>query len=125
MRPLEMVTSFKYLGRVLSAADDYCPEVVQNLVKAWTVWRRMLRIMIREGVRPRLSGFSFKPSSNRCCSSVQRLGWLPPAWYDTWGGGVPGPFDKDNYREAPMVDAVRKVGVHLGGGRDGESGGGI
>ena len=32
--PLEMVTSFKYLGKVISAADNYWPEVVRNLTKA-------------------------------------------------------------------------------------------
>ena len=31
---LEMVTSFKYLGKVISAADNYWPEVVRNLTKA-------------------------------------------------------------------------------------------
>ena len=42
-----MVTPLRYLGRVLLAADDDWPEVVQNLVKAWTVWQRMSRIMSR------------------------------------------------------------------------------
>ena len=40
-RPLEMVTSLKYLGRVISATDDYWKEVVRNLAQAKTVWRRM------------------------------------------------------------------------------------
>ena len=55
-----MVTSFKYLGRVLSAADDDWLVVVQNIVKAWMVWRRMSRILIREGEIPWVSGFFFK-----------------------------------------------------------------
>ena len=33
-RSLEMVTSFKYLGRVLKAEEDNWPEVVGNLRKA-------------------------------------------------------------------------------------------
>ena len=36
-RPLEMVPFFKYLGRVLLAADDDWPAVIQNLSKARTV----------------------------------------------------------------------------------------
>ena len=40
-RPLKMVTSFKYLGRVISAADDDWPEVVQNILKARMEWHRM------------------------------------------------------------------------------------
>ena len=59
-RPLEMVPSFKYLGRVQSAADEDWPAVIHNIAKAQTVWRRMSRILSREGVRPRVSGFLFK-----------------------------------------------------------------
>ena len=35
--PLEMVTYFKYLGRVLSVEDVDWPTVFQNIVKARTV----------------------------------------------------------------------------------------
>ena len=42
---LDMVTSFNYMGRVLSVADDDWPTMVQNLVKAQTVWWRMSRIL--------------------------------------------------------------------------------
>ena len=59
-RTLDMVLSFKYLGRVLSVADDDCPAVIRYLVKARVVWRRMARILIREGARPRVSRFFFK-----------------------------------------------------------------
>ena len=58
--PLDVVTSFRYLGRLILAADDKRPAVVQNLVKASAVWRRMTRILIREGERPRVSVFFFK-----------------------------------------------------------------
>ena len=44
-RQLEMVTSFKYLGRVLTEEDDDWPEVVGNLKKAWNSWDRLTRIM--------------------------------------------------------------------------------
>ena len=33
-KPLEMVTEFKYLGRVLTASDDYWLAVVANLRNA-------------------------------------------------------------------------------------------
>ena len=42
-----MVTSLKYLGRVISATDDDWPEVVRNLARVKTVWRRMSRILSR------------------------------------------------------------------------------
>ena len=54
-RPLKIVTPFKYLGRVLSAADHEWTEVVQNLMNARTVWWKMSRILIREGAIPRVS----------------------------------------------------------------------
>ena len=34
-RPLEMVSVFKYIGRVITASDDYWPAVVVNMRKAW------------------------------------------------------------------------------------------
>ena len=58
--PLDMVTSFRYLGRVILAADDDWPVVVRNLSQARSVWRRMTRILIREGKVPRVSGLFFK-----------------------------------------------------------------
>ena len=57
---LDMVPSIKYLGRVLSAADDDWLAVIQNLEKARAVWRRMSRILSREGERTQLSVFLFK-----------------------------------------------------------------
>ena len=59
--PLEMVTSFRYLGRVISAADEDCTAVVRNLSRARVVWKSMTRILSREGAKPRVSKFSLKP----------------------------------------------------------------
>ena len=59
-RPLKMVLSFKYLGKVLSVSDGDSTAVVQNLTKAKRVWQRMSRILVREGARPRVSVFFFK-----------------------------------------------------------------
>ena len=39
--PLEIVTSFKYLGWVILATDDDCPDVVRKLDQAKTVWMGM------------------------------------------------------------------------------------
>ena len=55
-----MVTSFKYLGRAISATDGNWPAVVRNLAQAKTVWRRMSRILSREGATPRVSALFFK-----------------------------------------------------------------
>ena len=69
-----MVTSSRYLGRVISAADVDWPAVVLNLAQARAVWRRMARILIREGARPRVYIFFLKP--------VVQLGLLFGA--ETW-----------------------------------------
>ena len=58
--PLEIMTSFKYMGRVLLVVDDDWPGAVWNLGKAWMVWRKFLRILSREGARMRVSRFFFK-----------------------------------------------------------------
>ena len=56
-----MVTSFLYLGRVISAAvDDYCLAAVRNLYRTRLVWNRMTIILSREGAEPRVSGFFCK-----------------------------------------------------------------
>ena len=59
-RPLEMVTSFKYLGQVILETENEWPAAVRNLAREKTVWRRMLRILGREGATPRASGLFFK-----------------------------------------------------------------
>ena len=59
-RPLERVTSFRYLGWVISVADDEWPAVVKNLSQARAVWKRMKRTLSRERVEPQVSGFFFK-----------------------------------------------------------------
>ena len=55
-----MVTSFQYLGRVISAADNDWPAVVRNLSQERVVWKSMTRILIREGAEPQVSRFFFK-----------------------------------------------------------------
>ena len=58
--PLELVTSFKYLWRVISVVGENCPAVVKNLEKAQTVWRRLTRILSREGLASRVYRFFLK-----------------------------------------------------------------
>ena len=57
---LETVTSFKYLGWVLTAGDDKWTAVAGNLRKARKSWVQMTRILIREGADPKVSGLFFK-----------------------------------------------------------------
>ena len=58
--PLEMVTSFKYLGQVLTAAKENWPEVVGNLRKARKSWSWIARILGWEGANPRVSRMFLK-----------------------------------------------------------------
>ena len=59
-RPLEMVTSFRYLGRVISEEDNDWLAVARNLSWTRAVWSKMARILRREGVSLRVSGLCFK-----------------------------------------------------------------
>ena len=47
--PLEMVTSIRYLLRVILAEGDEWPVVVRNLYRARAVCKTMTRIISREG----------------------------------------------------------------------------
>ena len=47
--PVESVTEFKYLGRILTATDDDWPEVVGKLGKARKSWGQLSRVLVREG----------------------------------------------------------------------------
>ena len=53
--PIESVSEFKYLGRILTATDDDWPAVVGNLRKARRSWGRMARVLSREGADPKVS----------------------------------------------------------------------
>ena len=59
-RPLKLVTSFKYLVRIMTSSYDDWKAVVVNLRKERNSWARLLRILGREGVNPRVSGMFFK-----------------------------------------------------------------
>ena len=47
--PLETVSSFKYLGRLLTATDDNRLAVISNLREARKIWYRLDRIFGKEG----------------------------------------------------------------------------
>ena len=53
--PIESVTVFKYLGRILTATDYDWPEVVGNLGKARRSWVQLSRVLIREVSDPKVS----------------------------------------------------------------------
>ena len=55
-----MVTSFRYLGRVILAADDDWPEVVKYLSRARAVWKMMTRIISGYGEEQWVSVFFIK-----------------------------------------------------------------
>ena len=58
--PLENVTAFRYLGKVIAAGDDGWPAVVGNLHRARKSWGRLFRTLIQEGADLKVSGKVFK-----------------------------------------------------------------
>ena len=59
-KPIETVSKFKYLGRIMAEGDDDWSAVVGNLVKARKSWGRLARILSREGADKRVLGTFFK-----------------------------------------------------------------
>ena len=53
--PINSMSKFKYLGRILTATDNNWPEVVGNLRKAQRSWGRLSRVLGREGADPKVS----------------------------------------------------------------------
>ena len=49
---IEGVDTFKYQGRMLDRSDDDWPELIQNVRKARRVWRRIGKLLRREGEDP-------------------------------------------------------------------------
>ena len=47
--PIEIVTEFKYLGRILTATENDWPALVGNLSKARRSWGRLSQVLVREG----------------------------------------------------------------------------
>ena len=55
-----MLTSFKYLGRVISVVDEHWLEVIWNLAKSQKAWRKTTRNINRDGARLWVSSFFLK-----------------------------------------------------------------
>ena len=60
VEPLNNVTDFKYLGRVLMVGNYDWSAVAGNLQKSRKSWLRMLRILSRYGADLKVSGHLFK-----------------------------------------------------------------
>ena len=52
---MEVVSEFRYLGRLLTATDDYWPAVAGNIRKARVIWGRLARVLGREGADLKVS----------------------------------------------------------------------
>ena len=53
--PMETVSDFRYLGRLLTATDNDWPAVDGNIKKAQRSWGRLARVLGREGADPKVS----------------------------------------------------------------------
>ena len=52
---MEAVSEFWYLGRLLTATDNDCPEVAGNIKKAQRSWGHLARVLGREEADPKVS----------------------------------------------------------------------
>ena len=78
---LDTVTSFKYLGRVMTAGDDTWTAVAGNLRKSKKSWVQMTRILGREGSYPNVSGLLFK-AVIRAMFLFRSETWVLTPWMD-------------------------------------------
>ena len=53
--PMEAVSEFRYLGRLLTATDDDWTAVAGNIHKARRIWGRLAKLLGREGADPKVS----------------------------------------------------------------------
>ena len=83
--PLEMVIYFRYLGRVMSVADDDWMAVVRNMAKVQVLLRRMTRILINEGTRLQVSRFFFKAIIKLVLLFGAETWVVTPVWDGSWG----------------------------------------
>ena len=92
--PLEMVTSFRYLGRVILASNEDWMLVVWNLAKERAVCSRMTSILRKEEADPRVSIFFLKSVARSVLVFVAEtwvvtpcMGWALGGCYRTsWRG---------------------------------------
>ena len=54
-KPMEAVSEFRYLGRILTATDDDSPAVAGNIQKARMSWGRLVWVLGRDGADPKVS----------------------------------------------------------------------
>ena len=54
-KPMEAVSEFRYLGRLLTATYDDWPAVAGNIRKARVSWGRLSRVLGREGADLKVS----------------------------------------------------------------------
>ena len=59
-QPIETVSEFKYLGRVLADNDDDWPAVKANIKKARGRWRQVAQILAREGATTGTMAYFYK-----------------------------------------------------------------
>ena len=81
-----MVTSFRYLDRVILAVDDDWLAVVRNLERVRAAWNRMTSILSREGSDPQVSGFFFKDTVQALLIFVAKIWLVTPRMGRVLGG---------------------------------------
>ena len=57
---LTMVSSLKYLCRVIPYSDDDWTEVVTNILNEWKTWARIFQVLGWEGMDTNTSGIFYK-----------------------------------------------------------------
>ena len=116
-----MMTSFRYLVRLILAANDDWPAVIRNMAKARAVWRRITNIFIRKGARSWVYIFFFKDLVQLVLLFYAETWVVTPRM-----GRVLGGFQEEVARQPTSVSCgggETEVGLNLG--RNGKRVGGV
>ena len=97
--PIQNVSTFRYLGSVLTAGDNDWLAVVGNLGKARKSWGRLSRILIREGEYPKVSGNVYKAMAQLVLLFGAKMWVLTPSMEQALDSFLTNGC-KENHREA-------------------------
>ena len=94
---------------MILVADNDWSAVVKNLSWVMTAWRRMLRILSREGAAPQLSDFFLNAVVQAVLLFRSDTWVVTPRMGKALGGGVSVPGGKTANRTDPVEDTEQRV----------------
>jgi hypothetical protein len=77
-QPIKTVTSFNYLGRIITSQDNDWTAARNNLQKARQIWALISRILMHENASPQISALFYKATKQNSLqteNTTRRIFW--------------------------------------------------